>query len=268
MKKVISLLFAYFIAINAFAQIDVVKLTSENLDGDNYLLSYIPSYCQSSLGSSNIYLQASSDNVAPNRNYSLLLDYSVGWEGNLLQNSSWDVEDVSSYTHLILNVYAPSALDESNIPYIVLVHGSSIYWDGSAKPLSNFMNPIPEGEWIDIVIPIEDLGSSNLSTNSGVNICCGWPEGGLAPGKLYINKVQFTTLKDTGINKETKKIEAPFYNNGKIFMNGYKGVISILDTKGTIVYSDKNAEVDFTINLNQGLYLLKTDKEVFKILIK
>ena len=100
------------------------------------------------------------------------------------------------------------------------------------------------------------------------NICCGWPEGGLAPGKLYINKVQFTTLKDTGINKETKKIEAPFYNNGKIFMNGYKGVISILDTKGTIVYSDKNAEVDFTINLNQGLYLLKTDKEVFKILIK
>lgn len=267
MKKIISLVVSTFLVVSSYAQVDVLKLSADNMDGNNYLLSHVPAYCRATLGIEGNNLQVSTDVVNTGSTHSLLLDYSGSWESNLVENASWDPVDVSSYDQLKLTVYAPVALADNQIPSLVLVYTNDLLWDGKEKPLSNYLNPIPAGQWVEINIPLSELEVTQLAANTGVNLCCtGWPGAGENPGKLYIDKVQFASTASS-LSDISLSSSKPYYANGQLRLNGYQGAFSLIDGLGRSVYSVKNASGDVAVNVPQGVYFVKTDKGVTKIVI-
>ena len=269
MKKFTAFLFALCVAATSFAQLDVVKLTSDFLDGENYLLSYVPAYSQTVLGVSGIYLKTSTEVVAPGSTHSLVLDYTGSWDVNLLENMGWSTVDASSYSFIKLNVYSPTELTGESIPSLVMLSGSDLMWDGSAIHLANYISAIPAGQWTEITVPIADTGASQLAGNSGVNICCtGWKGTGENTGKLYIDKLQFTTSQGTGIDLLNGTASLPYYSNGNIVLNGYQGEIHIFDLTGKQVFTKETADTEIPLQVEQGIYLLKTTKGTTKIVVQ
>lgn len=268
MKNFTLLLFASFLAVSSYAQVDILKLADNNIENGNYLLSHVPGYCIANLGIDESHLSVSTDVVNSGSEYSLLLDYSGSWESNFVENAAWNPIDISSYNNLKLTVYAPTELSDNQIPSLVLVYSNELSWDGKEKSLSDYINPIPAGKWMEINIPVTDLGATHLSENTGVNLCCtGWPAALENPGKLYVDKIQFTTNSGTSIPDISLISSKPYYADGEIRLNGYQGEFSLIDPMGHLRYYIEKTIGDIAIDLPQGIYFMKTEKSVTKIMI-
>lgn len=273
MRRIITLLCTALIVSFTDAQINVLKINSGNISEGTYLLSNVPSYCRPALSATTSHLSISTDHVNNESQYSLLLNYSGSWEAYLLhstQYTSGESVNISAYDNLRLVFYSTTQLTGTQIPSVLLAYtdgAENLLWDGKQKAISDYVNPIPAGQWITINVPISNIGASHLTSNQGVIICCtAWSATGDA-GILYIDKVELTSSNPTLLPISLDNGNKPFYANGFLYLNGYSGNISLINMLGKSVYNSKSVSEIIPINLPSGIYLLKTDKVVTKIIV-
>lgn len=187
----------------------------------------------------------------------------------LVASIGWNAFDLTQMEYLSFWIYSPEAMTIAAMPQVYFEAFSGNPNATGVVQLSAYTGNLVANTWTHINVPLADLWAANSAFTSkdvikGVFFQQNSADN--AEHSLYLDEFKFTqNITDVSMVSENKR--SMFYLNGNLYLNGYKGNISLYNANGSLLVNRWCNDGKIPLTLNNGVYVVKTDVGHSKLLV-
>jgi S-formylglutathione hydrolase FrmB len=193
------------------------------------------------------------------------------WDA-IIASIGWQSFDLTDMTSLKFWVNTPTIISKVDLPKISMETTTNVR-SGKVE-MSLYSDDIQANTWTQITIPLADIWAADASF-TGKNIIKGvfFHQGTTdnMSHTFYIDEMTFNSSTDTkivSVSANSQTISA-YYHAGFIQISNFEGKFQILSVSGIQLFSGVISKMQkgYKIDLQKGMYVIKTEKENTRLLV-